>query len=28
NELRAKIEKEYGTTPWGKRLFDDIFRWL
>lgn len=28
NELRLKIEKEYGSTPWGKRLFDDIFRWL
>ena len=28
NELRAKIEKDYGSTPWGKRLFDDIFRWL
>ena len=27
-ELRQKIEKEYGSTPWGKRLFDDIFRWL
>ena len=28
NELRLKIEKDYGSTPWGKRLFDDIFRWL
>jgi GLPGLI family protein len=27
-ELRQKIEKEYGSSPWGKRLFDDIFRWL
>jgi len=27
-ELRQKIEKDYGSTPWGKRLFDDIFRWL
>ena len=27
-ELRQKIEKEYGNTPWGKRLFDDLFRWL
>jgi hypothetical protein len=26
--LRQKIEKEYGNTPWGKRLFDDLFRWL
>ena len=28
NELRLKIEKDYGSTPWGKRLFDDLFRWL
>ena len=28
SEFRAKIEKEYGTTPWGKRLFGDLFRWL
>lgn len=27
-ELRMKIEKDYGTTPWGKRMFDDLFRWL
>lgn len=27
-ELRQKIEKEYGNTPWGKRIFDDLFRWL
>lgn len=27
-ELRQKIEKEYGSSPWGKRLFDDLFRWL
>lgn len=27
-ELRQKIEKEYGNTPWGKRMFDDLFRWL
>jgi GLPGLI family protein len=27
-ELRQKIEKEYGSSPWGKKLFDDIFRWL
>ena len=27
-EFRAKIEKEYGNTPWGKRLFGDLFRWL
>jgi GLPGLI family protein len=28
SEFRAKIEKEYGNTPWGKRLFGDLFRWL
>ncbi len=28
NELRIKIEKDYGNTPWGKRMFDDLFRWL
>ncbi len=27
-ELRLKIEKDYGSTPWGKRMFDDLFRWL
>jgi GLPGLI family protein len=27
-ELKIKIEKEYGNTPWGKRMFDDLFRWL
>lgn len=27
-ELRTKIEKDYGNTPWGKRMFDDLFRWL
>jgi len=27
-ELRQKLEKEYGNTPWGKRVFDDLFRWL
>lgn len=27
-ELRSKIEKDYGNTPWGKRMFDDLFRWL
>ena len=26
--LKAKIEKDYGNTPWGKRMFDDLFRWL
>ncbi|MFM6934387.1 MAG: GLPGLI family protein [Flavobacteriales bacterium] len=28
NELRQKIEKDYATTPWGKRMFEDLFRWL
>jgi GLPGLI family protein len=28
NELRIKIEKDYSSTPWGKRMFDDLFRWL
>jgi len=28
SELRIKIEKDYGNTPWGKRMFDDLFRWL
>jgi len=27
-EFKAKIEKEYGNTPWGKRIFVDLFRWL
>ena len=27
-ELRQKIEKEYDSTPWGKSLFNDLFRWL
>jgi GLPGLI family protein len=27
-ELRQKLEKDYGNTPWGKRMFDDLFRWL
>ena len=27
-ELRMKIEKDYGSTPCGKRMFDDLFRWL
>jgi hypothetical protein len=28
NELRIKIEKDYGNMPWGKRMFEDLFRWL
>ena len=27
-ELKIKIEKDYGNTPWGKGMFDDLFRWL
>lgn len=27
-ELRIKLEKDFANTPWGKRLFDDLFRWL
>ncbi|MBI1838132.1 MAG: GLPGLI family protein [Flavobacteriia bacterium] len=27
-ELKAKLEEEYGNTPWGKRIFDDLFRWM
>lgn len=28
DELKVKIEKDYGNTPWGKRMFEDLFRWL
>jgi len=27
-ELKIKIEKDYGNTPWGKGMFEDLFRWL
>ncbi|MEJ6588382.1 MAG: GLPGLI family protein [Crocinitomicaceae bacterium] len=27
-QLKVKIEKDYGNTPWGKKMFDDLFRWL
>ena len=27
-KLKYKIEKDYGNTPWGKGMFDDLFRWL
>ena len=27
-EFKNKIEKEYANTPWGKRVFEDLFRWL
>ena len=26
--LKIKIEKDYGNTPWGKGMFDYLFRWL
>ena len=28
NELKTKIEKDYGNTPWGKNMFGNLFRWL
>ena len=28
NEFKQKIEKDYGNSPWGKRMFEDLFRWL
>ena len=28
NEFKLKIEKDYGNSPWGKRMFEDLFRWL
>ncbi len=28
SELKEKIDKEYGNTPMGKRMFVDLFRWL
>lgn len=27
SELKAKIEKEFGNSPMGKRVFIDLFRW-
>lgn len=27
-ELKSLIDKEYGNTPMGKRIFVDLFRWL
>jgi GLPGLI family protein len=26
--LKAELEKRFGNQPWGKRLYDDLFRWL
>jgi GLPGLI family protein len=27
-EFKYKIETEYSKSPWGKRIFDDLFRWF
>jgi hypothetical protein len=27
-EFKEKIEKDFGSQPWGKNLFSDMFRWL
>lgn len=27
-ELKTKIEKDFGNSPRGKRMFDDLFRWM
>ncbi len=27
-ELKTKIEKDFGNTPRGKRMFNDLFRWM
>ncbi len=27
-ELKAKLEKDFANSPWGKRMFDEMFRWL
>lgn len=27
-ELKAKFEKEMGNSTWGKRMYDEMFRWL
>ncbi len=28
DELKSKIEKEFGDSPRGKRMFNDLFRWM
>ncbi len=28
DELRAKLEKDFANSPWGKRMYDELFRWL
>jgi GLPGLI family protein len=28
SELKVKLEKDFGSTPWGKRMFEELFRWL
>jgi len=27
-QLKAKLEEQFANEPWGKRIFDDLFRWL
>ena len=27
-QLKMKIKKDYGSTPWGKGMFENLFRWL
>lgn len=27
-ELKAKLEKDFANSPWGKRMFEELFRWL
>ena len=27
-QLKYKIKKDYGSTPWGKGMFENLFRWL
>jgi GLPGLI family protein len=27
-EFKLKVETEYSKSPWGKRIFDDLFRWF
>lgn len=27
-QLQEKIKKDYGNTPWGKGMFENLFRWL
>lgn len=27
-ELRTKLERDFANSPWGKRMYDELFRWL